>query len=538
MNSSSIQNVNGLDRLQMCNSKDLQNQFEEGEKVILSSNIIKVNQNNKKQERIFLLTNRFVYNIKSDSKILQFFGKSIKIQRKIRIQLISAISVSNIGTEFVLHIPQEYDYRFQSSDFRKTILETLIIVYSSLTISKMPFFFKDDFTLIQYCTTEKDVKKGIKRYPIEKPIELDVVEFQDYQKNKPLPQQLIYKKPGLQKQYSTSLISIEQFDLIKVLGRGAFGKVMMCEKKDTKELFAIKSLRKEHILDKNQVEHTKAERKLLEEIDHPFLISLEYAFQTQEKLFFVMKFMRGGELFKHLRDKKRFPEATAQFYAASILLGIEHLHSISVIYRDLKPENILMDEFGYIKMSDYGLAKFLKQGEKTYSFVGTPEYLAPEIIKQNGHSFEVDWWSFGILIYEMLVGRPPFFSQSQSQLFRAIIESDIVFPQQLSLSNHAKDLITKLLKKNPFERLGHNGGGVSIKMHPWFKDYKFQDLLEKKIQPPIIPKLYDKLDVQNFDLEFTREEAMNSVVNMDPKLVEKFKEDFGGVTYIPNNGLN
>ncbi|CAD8061468.1 unnamed protein product [Paramecium sonneborni] len=538
MNSSSIQNFNGLDRLQMNNNKDLQNQLEDGETVLLSSNIIKVNQKNKKQERIFLLTNRFVYNIKTDSKILQFFGKSIQIQRKIRLQLISAIIVSNIGTEFVLHVSQEYDYRFQSSDFRKTILETLIIVYNSLTYKKLPFYFKDDFTLISYCTTENDVKKGIKRYPIEKPIELDVIEFQDYQKNQPLPQQLIYKRNGQQKQAGSTLISIEQFDLIKVLGRGAFGKVMMCEKKDTKELFAIKSLRKEHILDKNQVEHTKAERKLLEEIDHPFLISLEYAFQTKEKLFFVMKFMRGGELFKHLRDKKRFPEATAQFYAASILLAIEHLHSISVIYRDLKPENILMDEFGYIKMSDYGLAKFLKQGDKTFSFVGTPEYLAPEIIRQNGHSFEVDWWSFGILIYEMLVGRPPFFSQSQSLLFRAIIESDIVFPQQLCLSNQVKDLIMKLLIKNPFERLGHNGGGASIKIHPWFKDFKFQDLLEKKIQPPIIPKLYDKLDVQNFDLEFTREEAMNSVVKMDPKLVEKFKEDFGGVTYVPNNGLN
>ncbi|CAD8178540.1 unnamed protein product [Paramecium octaurelia] len=538
MNSSSL-SVSGIsDKAQIITNKEILEQFENGEKILLSTLIIKVNQNQKKQERTFLITNKYVYNIvpKSDSKIMQIFGKimSNQIKRKIKLSSIQAVSVTSLGAEFVIHVPSEYDYRFQSSDYRKQILETLCQCYQTYNQRKLPFFFKDDFTLVSVCTTENDVKKGIKRFPTEQPIELDVKELREHSNRKP-QEQLIYKRPGLQKQISSSMISIEDFDLIKVLGRGAFGKVMMCEKKDSKELFAIKSLRKEHIMDKNQVEHTRAERKLLEEIDNPFLISLEYAFQTQEKLFFVMRFMRGGELFKHLRDKRRFPEQTAQFYAASILLALEYLHKMQVVYRDLKPENILMDEYGYIKMTDYGLAKFLKPGDFTYSFVGTPEYLAPEIIRQNGHSLGVDWWSFGILIYEMLVGRPPFFSQNQSQLFKSIVESDVVFPSQLTISNSVKDLITKLLTKNPFERLGHNGDAQQIKEHPWFREYPFQDLINKKLQAPIVPKLYDKLDVQNFDQEFTREEAMNSVVNMDPKLIEKFKQDFGGVTYVPNN---
>ena len=193
-------------------------------------------------------------------------------------------------------------------------------------------------------------------------------------------------------------VSVNDFNLLKVLGRGAFGKVMLVEKKDTKEMFAMKSLRKDEIIDKDQLQHTKTEKLILELANHPFLSKLAYAFQTPEKIFFVMKFYKGGELFQHLRHSKRFDEKRAKFYAAQVGLALGHLHSQGIIYRDLKPENILMDEEGFIVLTDFGMAKMMKKNEVAMSFCGTPEYLAPEIISGEGHDKGADWWSYGILM--------------------------------------------------------------------------------------------------------------------------------------------
>lgn len=241
---------------------------------------------------------------------------------------------------------------------------------------------------------------------------------------------------------------IKDFLLIKVLGRGAFGKVMLCQKQDTKRLYAIKSIRKEDVIEKEQIQHTIAERKIMEQIDHPFLISLEYAFQTKEKLFFVMDFERGGEMFNLLKKEKKFNESRAKFYIGQIVLALEYLHSKSIIYRDLKPENILVSEDGYVKLTDFGLAKIMNKNQLTKSFVGTPEYLAPEVIKCEGHSYPADWWSLGILLYEMIVGIPPFYHHNQSVMFQLIVERDLKFPQTTPISDNGKDLISKLLTKN------------------------------------------------------------------------------------------
>lgn len=170
-------------------------------------------------------------------------------------------------------------------------------------------------------------------------------------------------------------VTLDDFNLLKVLGRGAFGKVMMVEKKDSQEIFALKSLRKEEVIENEQIEHTKTEKMILEHANHPFLVNLAYAFQTPDKIFFAMKFMKGGELFQHLRNSKRFDEYRAKFYTAQIALALGHLHSKEIIYRDLKPENILMDEAGNVCLTDFGMAKILRKNEIAMSFCGTPEYL-------------------------------------------------------------------------------------------------------------------------------------------------------------------
>lgn len=277
-------------------------------------------------------------------------------------------------------------------------------------------------------------------------------------------------------------ITIEDFNLLKVLGRGAFGKVMLVEKKDTREVFALKSLRKDEIIDKEQIEHTKTEKMILEHVNHPFLVNLVYAFQTPEKIFFVMQFMRGGELFQHLRNSKRFDEARTKFYAAQILLALGHLHSKDIVYRDLKPENILMDDSGNVCLTDFGMAKIIKKNEASMSFCGTPEYLAPEIITGEGHNKAADWWSFGILIYEMLYGLPPFYHQNQNTMFNLIRDSDVRFSSKIETSDEVKDLILKLLNKDQKKRLGNKEDANEIMNHPWFKEMKWQALEKKEVK--------------------------------------------------------
>jgi len=198
----------------------------------------------------------------------------------------------------------------------------------------------------------------------------------------------------------------------------------------TKELFAMKSLKKNVILDQDQLENTLLEKKILQSLEHNFLVSLVFCFQTPERIYFVMPFMRGGELFQHLKKYRIFEEDKVRFFAAQIALALEHLHSFGIVYRDLKPENVLMDEDGYLKLADFGMAKHLKEGEKTMSFCGTPEYLAPEVITGEGHNRIVDWWSFGILIYEMLFGLPPFYNENVDRMYELIKLAELRFPKK------------------------------------------------------------------------------------------------------------
>lgn len=243
-----------------------------------------------------------------------------------------------------------------------------------------------------------------------------------------------------------------------MLGKGAFGTVLLVQKKNTKQLFAMKSISKDHIIKNDQVEHTKTEKMILEHVNHPFLVGLAYAFQTSNKLYFIMQFMRGGELFQHLSNAKKFSEKQAKFYAMQIALGLGHLHSKDFIYRDLKLENVLMDDNGNVSLTDFGMAKIVRDGEIARTFCGTAEYLAPEVLEGQGYDKTADWWSLGILTYEMMHGLPPFYdSKSQSQMFKLIKEGEVKFPEKVKTTPEAQDFILKILNKNPKQRLGAHG---------------------------------------------------------------------------------
>jgi len=303
---------------------------------------------------------------------------------------------------------------------------------------------------------------------------------------------------------------VTDFALLKVLGRGSFGKVMLVRKHDSGHVYAMKVLQKDHIRKRKQVLNTRTERDILVRVRHPFIVGLKYAFQTSDKLYFVMDYCPGGELFFHLGKEGRFHEGRAKFYAAQILLALEHLHSIGVVYRDLKPENVLLDEHGNVKITDFGLSKagVVDSATGAKSFCGTPEYLPPEVVKRLEYGTAADWWSLGALLHEMLTGWPPFFSQDRTELFRRIAGEELALPEGLTVE--AADLLRCLLNKDPRARLGSVGGAASVRAHSFFAGVDWQALYDRRIPTPWTPEIRAVDDVRFFDTEFTGKPAVLS----------------------------
>ena len=253
-------------------------------------------------------------------------------------------------------------------------------------------------------------------------------------------------------------VSIDDFELLAMVGKGSYGRVIQVRKRDSGNVYALKVLNKEDLLHSNQVQSTKAERRVLEVVNHPFIVKLHFAFQTDDKLCLVMDFINGGELFTYINREKRFSEARTRFYAAEIILALEYLHEMDIIYRDLKPENILLDSHGHIRLTDFGLSKDSMEDGKTFSMVGSPYYMAPEIILKQGHWQAVDWWSLGILIYEMLFGLPPFYNRNTRLAYEKLLTRELEFPQfggGAPVSSAGKTLLQGLLAKDPLRRLGN-----------------------------------------------------------------------------------
>ena len=318
-------------------------------------------------------------------------------------------------------------------------------------------------------------------------------------------------------------VTLNDFKLLKVLGRGTFGKVVLVQYKLTKKYYAMKIMKKDVILESGQVTNTLLEKNILQNLNYQFLVGMDFCFQTQERIYFVMNFIRGGELFKHLLNCKFFPEEKAKFYSAIVGLALEYLHTHGIVYRDIKPDNILIDEDGYLKLADFGMAKMLKDQEKAFSLCGTPEYFSPEIITREGHNKAADWWSYGILLYEMLFGMPPFYSKNTEKMFDLITKAELKFPKKIEVSEDAKDLIKKLLIKNQDLRLGSEGGFETIKKHSFFKGFDFKALEEKKLEAPFIPVLRGSMDLSNFDSKYTSEDI--AISESSPNTLEFIKNN-------------
>jgi len=535
------------------------------ETVFFSDYLVKVNPRDKPQERVLLITNKAIYNLLPTD-----YGKC---KRRISLDDLDSMTVSKASDEFVLHVPREYDYRLMS--LRKAeVVAVIEHVFKNCTGEKLIVEYSPQIVLKSVCITRTQAKKGKRQVRrasamssssgsttgtshrgssgASDPMQLGGNSYNN-NNNYTIPHTNkgpVTTIPGndacthVNKKRNvsgwgkeTSDVGPDDFQLLKVVGRGSFGKVMMVKKKgdkDNNRAYAMKVLRKDAIIKRNQVEHTKAEREILEEIKHPFLMGLHYAFQTDSKLYLVMDYLTGGELFFHLKAERRFSENRVRFYTAEISMGLGHLHSKNIIYRDLKPENILLDSSGHIRLTDFGLSKRYEDGAQANTFCGTPEYLAPEVVTGVGHGKEVDWWSLGILLFEMLVGLPPFYSENVNLMYEFIQKAELRIPS--FVSPRARVIICGLLQRDPVDRLGFGPEDFeSIKATDFFYGLDWEALYNKEIKPEFVPKVRSTTDTSFFDHEFTSEPVVDSVV--PPSALGK-EGDFKGFTYQESSILN
>lgn len=290
--------------------------------------------------------------------------------------------------------------------------------------------------------------------------------------------------------------SLGDFEVLRTLGKGAFGRVKLIKHKKTSEYYAMKILDKRKIIKTKQVEHTRNEKKVLQSINYPFVVTLKYFFKDNSYLYMVLPFINGGELFSYLRRKGKFTEKVAKFYAAQVLLALEYLHYCGLVYRDLKPENILISCDGYLKLTDFGFCKLIKV--RTWTLCGTPEYIAPEIILSKGYGKSVDWWSFGVLIYEMTAGYAPFYSKDPMKIYEKIVNGKFKFPGHVG--EDLKDIVSNLLQVDLTRRFGNLKNGVlDIKKHAWFQGTNWDYIYKKKLKANYIPACKNEGDASNFD---------------------------------------
>ncbi|XP_037332219.2 serine/threonine-protein kinase N1-like isoform X2 [Pungitius pungitius] len=329
-------------------------------------------------------------------------------------------------------------------------------------------------------------------------------------------------------------LCLQDFKLIAVLGRGHFGKVLLSEYKKGGSLYAIKALKKGDIVARDEVESLMCEKRIFETVNgshHPFLVNLFACFQTPEHVCFVMEYTAGGDLMMHIHADV-FSEPRAVFYSACVVLGLQFLHDHKIVYRDLKLDNLLLDTDGFVKIADFGLCKEgMGYGDRTSTFCGTPEFLAPEVLTDTSYTRAVDWWGLGVLVYEMLVGESPFPGDDEEEVFDSIVNDEVRYPR--FLSTEAIGIMRRLLRRNPERRLGSGEKDAEdVKKQPFFRGVDWEPLLQRKLPPPFVPTIVGKEDVSNFDVEFTAEAPALTPPRERRTLSRKEQDHFKDFDYV------
>eukprot|EP00475_Leptophrys_vorax_P044658 TRINITY_DN9032_c0_g1_i1.p1 TRINITY_DN9032_c0_g1~~TRINITY_DN9032_c0_g1_i1.p1 ORF type:complete len:524 (+),score=127.58 TRINITY_DN9032_c0_g1_i1:41-1612(+) len=472
------------------------------------------------KDRLLVITDAAMYVYKDIS------GKVCKLRAPLSI--LSSITVSRESDQFVVHIKDQYDERFNSPR-KEEIIACLKKFHRAQTGKslKLAKVMKGDLAGVTWTQLKAKFISRQEQFKLLTVLGADFTSSDVEDANPPEADvtQILKQAAANEK------ISLNSFEMLKVIGRGSFAKVMLVRKKDNGYLYAMKILKKNSTISRHQVEHTMTERKVFERADCPFVPKLRYALQTSTKLYLFTDFYKGGELFFHLRLKKRFSENEAKSMIAEVALALGHLHSMGILARAVKPENVLLDDMGHCSLTDFGLSKQLTaEVPEAKSFCSSSaEYAPPEIIKGEGQTKNGDWWSLGVMLYELVVGIPPFYSQNINEMYNKISSTGVLrFPPFLSMD--CRDLIWMLLNRDQTLRLGSRNDVEDVKAHPWFEDIDWEKLAKKEVFPAFRPKVETRLDdTSAIDKIFTEEPVIDSPAGED--YPQEFANAFEGFEY-------
>ena len=484
------------------------------EEIQFSDKINKINKYSWWQERNIIITDKAIYNL-----------KKLSLKRRIDLKTLIGITISKNSEEFVIHCKNiDYDYHY-SSPRRKIIIEIISKNYEINVEQEIKLFELPDKNLNEYVTSKEEKEKQISYTRMPKNTKsLNVKDYlfgnqskTEIDKNK----NIVPIKP----KFKYIAVNYNDFEIIKVIGRGFIGKILLVKYKKDGKYYAMKMMRKDQIISEELQDNILLEKNILIESQNEFILSLSFFFQTKERIYFITPFIKGGDLYHKLKKDKFLKEDLVKFYSAQIIIALQYLHDLGIAYRDLKPENILLNEDGYIKLCDFGASVKLHGTEKDFNFAGSPEYASPEMINYQGHTVMTDWWSLGILIYEMLYGFTPFFNLDKDRMYDLIINGSISFPEyytnnenneeenqiEYNISEEAKSLINKLLEKDPGKRLGREGL-EEIKKEPFFYGIYFDDISKKRYKALFIPDINEKDLTNNFEEEYLNLDIAESPV--------------------------
>ena len=416
------------DFLNFTKDYSIKNNITRDEEIQFSDKVQKINKNGWKQGRNLLLTDKAIYNLKKTS-----------LKRRIDYKTVMGISLAKQSNEFVIHCEDiDYDYHYISPR-KKMIIEIIAKNYQIIKEEELKLYEIKAKTLGAFVTTKKEKEKQQKLTRMPKTGQISVKDYLFGNKSK-TDVNVIQPKKGkkIPSSFKNVPVKYEDFDIISVVGRGSVGKIVLVRYSKDGKYYIMKSMRKDQIISEGTVDNILVERNILMEGQCQFILTLSFFFQTPERLYYVCPFIKGGDLFHKLKNDIFLKEDLVRFYAAQVAIALQHLHDLGIAYRDLKPENILIDEDGYIKLCDFGSSVSIRGTEKETSFGGSPEYASPEMITYSGHTFMCDWWSFGILIYELLYGNTPFFNMDKTRMFDLINTGSISFPKFIQIEGEDK----------------------------------------------------------------------------------------------------
>ena len=507
------------DTLNWAKDKDILSIIKD-ETLYYSNKIQKINHYNMSQERFLVLTNEALYNIQKK-----------KLKRKMKYSEIRGITFTKLSPEFVVHgIDGEYDYLFQSPE--KNILICLIAkFYEDQTKTNLKLCEVPDKSLKMYVTQKKEkkkdgnctkmddnylintksfIKENIRTDKKLRQITKDNLSDSDEENTKKEKITIIFNKiEGIKN------IRVEDFQIIKILGRGAFGKVYLVQYKPftSYTYYAMKSIKKEYLNDVNEINKNLIVNQTIQSLNYQFLIGAKLCFTSEDRIYFIMNLINGEDLLSCIRlNSTTFFENQIKFYAAIIGLTLDYLHNNGNILKDLRLDNIIIDKDGYLKITDFKICQLFNMKNEMALMKETSEYLAPEVISLNECHKESDWWSYGVILYQLLFGIPPFYSEDDNKIRQQIVKNDLRFPKNTNISKEAKDLLKLLLNKNYKERLGSANGFDDIKKQKFFENINIDDIIQKKVNPDYKPNIGNILKTRENYVEYTYEDLINSQI--------------------------